>query len=142
MSRDAYRVLRDRAPSGCCSACGQTVPDAGLRVDLQTNTISAGGLMMIVQPRTAEFVECLLRSFPNYVAREIIISRVWGNNALDRIVDAQATRARVSLQKLGWTILSIREKGYRIAPNHQPGIEISVVPQIASFARLTYSRPR
>lgn len=140
MAKNMYPVLRDRPATSCCPACGQKVPDADLRVDLQTNLISAGGLIIQVQPRTAELVELLRRSFPHYVPRETIISRVWANNAIDRMVDAQATRARVLLRKIGWGIESYRHSGYRLAQLVVEAERATLVPALASFARLQYSR--
>lgn len=137
MAKNMYPVLRDRPAASCCPSCGQKVPDADLRVDLQTNTVSANGLIIQVQPRTAELVEVLRLAFPHYVPRETIISKVWACDAQDRMVDAQATRARVLLSKIGWGIDSFRHSGYRLVDLSAKS-QISIVPQIASFSRLQY----
>lgn len=139
MAKDSYRLVRDRAPTGCCPACGQTVPDADLRVDLQTNTLSAGGKAIHIQPRTAELIHVLIERFPNYVPREVLISRVWVDDAVHRTVDAQGTKARTALKRLGYNLESTRGSGYRIAKD--TGGTPAVVPALASFGRLQYVRP-
>lgn len=137
MARNMWPVLRERQATGCCPSCGQKVPEAGLRVDLQTNTVSANGMIVKVQPRTAELLEVLLAAYPNFVPRETIIAKVWACDAQDRIVDAYATRARVHLAKIGWGIDSFRYSGYRLVDlSLKP--EPSLVPTIASFSRLQY----
>lgn len=138
MAKESYRRLKQPAVFSCCPSCGQTVPSCGLRVDLQTNIIRAGGLAVRVQPRTAELVHVLLERFPNYVPREVIIARVWANDALDRTVDAQATRARVALKALGYRIESFRGSGYRVAKD-APVINAGAVA-VASLSRLQYVR--
>lgn len=96
--------------------------------------------MLVVQARTAELVEVLLQKAPNFVPREVIVSKVWANDVIDRNVDAQASRARVSLKKLGYRLESIRHSGYRIF-RERPASVAPLVPAVASFSRLQYVRP-
>lgn len=129
MAKDSYRRFCDRVPTGCCPACGQRVPDAGLRVDLQTNALSANGMIVIVPPRTAELVEVLLQRFPSYVTREVIASKVWADNVLRGTIDAQASRSRIALRKIGYGIESALLAGYRItrlpsAPDLAPMVPV------------------
>lgn len=139
MAKDSYRAQRDRSPAGCCPACGQNVPtEAGLRVDLQTNTISANGSILVVQARTAELVELLLQRSPNFVPRAVIISRVWADEAVERTVDAQATRARAALKKLGYTVEGVRHSGYRVFRDRAAAAPVG--PALASLSRLQYPR--
>lgn len=140
MAKDSYRAQRDRSPAGCCPACGQHVPaEADLRVDLQTNTLSANGSILVVQPRTAELVELLLQRAPNFVPRDVIVSRIWADEAVERTVDAQASRARASLKKLGYTLEGIRHSGYRVFRDRSATAPVG--PAVASLSRLQYTRP-
>lgn len=117
---DGYRsrnsVMRQAEPRPECPCCHQALPaEPDLVVDLNTNTIVANGLGLQISPRTTEFIFVLRESYPRVVELSALGMKIWPHELEpQRWIRGQGTLARIALGKLGWTVTSIRNVGYRL----------------------------
>lgn len=110
-------MLRVAIPEVKCPCCSQPLlanPD--LIIDLNLNMVVANGLALHLAPRTTEFLFVLREGYPRIVEHSAIGLKVWpGTLEPQRWIRQQATLGRIALNKLGWTVLSEKNIGYRLA---------------------------
>jgi len=101
-------------------AAGSAAPvlQAGpLRVDLAAHAVSVDGRPVELAPREFELLALLMRHPGRAFARDYLMEKVWGYDALgsDRTVDTHVLRLRKKLGAVGERIETVWGLGYRFA---------------------------
>jgi DNA-binding response OmpR family regulator len=93
-----------------CPLCGHDCSnlDDDFVVDLDSNTIRAGGQFRTVRPAMSEMAYILRKRYPGGVSREALINGLYGARIDDppppKILDVYASRLREALRGTGWTM--------------------------------------
>lgn len=101
-----------------CPTCGTPYDAEVLRVDLNRNIIITRKGWRKLQPRQAEIMAVLSRHFPEMAEYGDIFIGIYGHgdepeNA-DHILRVYIARLRGILKPLGWRIVSVWGRGYRL----------------------------
>ena len=99
-----------------CPACGSPIKDAPLRISLEYNTLIYGAHAIKLTPKQAEMLWVLRKAYPNLLAREMLLARVWGQQEVeDNAVRTMVSQTRKIIEKIGWTIRPVTNRGYVLA---------------------------
>lgn len=109
---------------GECPTCGQAMPDAGLKVDLDNNLFAYRGHALPVTPMMAEILHVLVERFPNPIAKEDLCRKIWGMHGRD-FDESHALRSTISnirkiLAPVGVAVRHFSGSGYCIRISDAP----------------------
>lgn len=116
-----------------CPCCRQELPAAlELVISLETNTASARGHFVNLQPDWAVLANVLLRAWPNVVTYGHIMNALWGTGRVHEPEDpngtmrTQISKLRKCLQPLGYGIVPVWHEGYRLVDGGVDKSNISI----------------
>ena len=99
----------------CCPTCGQSLNSLTFRVDLNNNVLINGHRAVKVPPRYAELIWLLHKHYPNVVAHDTIMNRVWNDERVNtKLLQTTICLARAYIHSLGYEIVCDRGVGYRL----------------------------
>ena len=128
-----------------CPLCGCTSPPDvdDFTVDLDTNTICAGGKFVHVEGKPAEMAHIIREKFPRVATTDHLMARLYGGaNDLpyDNVIKVFAHKLRNYLVGTGWQVLTEYRRGYRLARGEgvrgPTGVE-KIVEALADGSSLT-----
>ena len=102
---------------GCCSTCGQELPESRLLIDLNTNTVTQGGVVTKLAPLDAELLSVLQEAAPRFVTPRFIEDRLLGLESEERCEAWTRIRVKMLREKLRALPLKIENRtgvGYRL----------------------------
>lgn len=99
-----------------CPCCGSSVVLSHLLVDLNTNTVSFDGKTIKARPRVIEILSVMADTYPRVTAMDHLRATVWTN--VDYLttndIRSHIFYVREVVAKLGWRIVSVWKRGYRL----------------------------
>lgn len=87
------------------------------RIDLATNTVSAGQASVRVPPTIAELIVVLMKAAPGYVDMERLqaaLYGLWAQPVADTTVRVHLSRTNKALRQIGFRIENARYLGWRL----------------------------
>lgn len=105
-------------PSATCPCCGGAVDPLALIVDLETNTVSSGGVAARLPAAVIEFASVVVAAYPATVSKERLASAIWGlgrgPDSYLNTLNVHACRLRKALRPMGFDLLNVGGNRFRI----------------------------
>jgi DNA-binding response OmpR family regulator len=113
-------ILR-RAEAGQTQKARAVVQVAGLRIDRQRRTVTAGGQEEELRTREFDLLVALAESAGIVLTREQLLDRVWGYDFYGetRTVDVHVQHVRAKIAGSGMAIATVRGVGYKLVEDAQ-----------------------
>lgn len=106
-------------PACTCPTCGSEYPFDVPRVDLNRNIIICRKGWRKLTPREAEIMAVVIDRYPRMATMADIFAGIYGmadepENAT-YMLRVYITKLRSRLKPIGWTLINIHSRGYRLA---------------------------
>jgi two-component system alkaline phosphatase synthesis response regulator PhoP len=93
----------------------------GIALDGATHHATVAGQPLALTPKEFDLLRALLEARGRVLSREFLLDRVWGyaraGEIESRTVDVHVRRLRAKLGAEGERILTVKNVGYRLAPD-------------------------